>query len=185
MKKVLVCLIIAAAITGLSCQTAPASSETTTGTGTAGGTGGGASGGVIIEGAVTQENVDRAFHQVFDTYSSALDLTGAQVYIVQRGDTLSEITRRFYGNLTGVGNAGRRNGFYFPVIMMATDDHDIVDPDRIEPGMRLLIPDLRRNLNNPEARNAIKRSLTDVAYIYSRKGRPAEEQGLRALANSL
>ena len=187
MKKVLFCMLIVMALTGLSCKTTQTQSGTDSGTGS--GTGGSAGSptvsGARIDGTVTQDRIDAAFNQIYNTYRSRLNMTGAQEYTVQRGDTLSEITRRFYGNLTGVGNAGRRNGFYFPIIMMATDDHGIVDPDLIEPGMRLLIPDLRRNLNNPEARNAIKSSLNDVAYIYNRKGRPAEVQGLRALANSL
>jgi len=103
---------------------------------------------------------------------------------VQRGDTLSEITRRFYGNQTGVGDAGTRNGFYFPLIMMASN-HAIVDPDFIEPGMKLTIPDLRRNLLDSEARKAIKNGLLDVSHVYNRKGDTATEQGLIALSNSL
>ena len=107
MKKVLICLIFVMVIAGLSCQTAP----TQSGSGTSSGTGRGsdsvpATSGARIDGPVTQETVDRALHEIYETYHSALDMTGAQEYIVQRGDTLSEITRRFYGNLTNVGSAG-------------------------------------------------------------------------------
>ena len=177
MKKVFLFLIIVIALTGISCQTTPASGEAATGT-----AGEDSSG--VRTGGESQASINEAFAQVYYTYRGSLDMTGAQEYTVQRGDTLSEITRRFYGNLTGVGNAGRRNGFFFPLLMEASNT-TIVDPDLIEPGMRLLIPDLRRNLNNPEARSAIKNSLNEVAQIYVRKGRPADAQGLRTLANSL
>jgi len=137
-----------------------------------------------IEGEVTQEKVNTALGQIYDNYRSKLDLSGAQEYTVVRGDTLSQITRRFYGNLTGVGDAGPNNGFYFPVIMLASNSH-IVDPDLIEPGMKLTIPDLKKNLDNSGSRKAIKDSLVDVAYVYNRKNHPVEEEGLKRLANSL
>ena len=135
-------------------------------------------------GEVTQESINLALGQIYTIYREKLDFTGAQEYVVVRGDTLSEITRRFYGNLTNVGDAGSNNGFYFPVIMMASDSH-IVDPDFIEPGMRLTIIDLRRNLDNPVARQAIKEALIDVSHVYERRGRTAEQDGLRRLAYSL
>jgi hypothetical protein len=165
-KKFLVCLFVVTALACLSCQTGPTVS------------------GVRIDGEVTQQTIDRALGQIYDAYRARLDLTGAQEYTVQRGDTLSEITRRFYGNLTNVGNAGARNGFYFPLIMVASD-HVIVDPDLIEPGMRLVVPDLTRNLANQNSRRAIKDLLNDVAYVYNRRGQTANEQGLLTLANSL
>jgi hypothetical protein len=49
-------------------------------------------------------------------------------YIVQRGDTLGKIARRFYGD------AGK-----FPLIVAA---NRIPDPDRLTVGRRLVIPDL-------------------------------------------
>jgi len=137
-----------------------------------------------IEGEVTQEKVNNALGQIYDNYRSKLDLSGAQNYTVVKGDTLSQITRTYYGNLTGVGDAGPSNGFYFPVIMMASDSN-IVDPDMIEPGMRLTIPDLKKNLDNSGARKAIKDCLNDVAYVYNKKARPDTEAGLQKLANSL
>jgi hypothetical protein len=140
--------------------------------------------GASIEGTVTQEKVNEAFEQIYEAFRAELDLTGARNYTVVRGDTLSGIARNFYGSLTGVGDAGPQNGFYFPVIMMASGGN-IVDPDLIEPGMQLRIPDLKRNLDNPGARRAIKDALNDVAYVYSRKNSRSVEQGLRKLANSL
>ena len=163
MKKLIICLLIIAAFT-VSCATTAS--------------------GPVIEGEVTQEKVNEVLTQIYDTYRNSLDMTGAQDYTVVRGDTLSQITRNFYGSLTGVGEAGPNNGFYFPVIMMASDS-EIVDPDLIEPGMKMKIVDLQRNLDNPTARKAIKDCLLDVAYVYNRKGIPASENGLKALANSL
>ena len=161
MKKILVCLLITAALFTLSCKSGPK-----------------------IEGEVTQEKVNDALSQIYDNYRGKLDLTGAQDYTVVSGDTLSQITRRFYGSLTDVGDAGPSNGFYFPVIMIASESN-IVDPDLIQPGMKMKIPDLKKNLDNPSARKAIKDALNDVAYVYNRKGHAATEEGLKNLAKSL
>jgi len=114
-----------------------------------------------------------------------LDMTDAQEYTVVMGDFLSEITRRFYGGLTDVGAAGKKNGFYYPVIILASPDCNITDPDLIFPGMNLKIPDLKRNLAIPSAREAIKESLREAARIYNGKGKPDEDEGLRKLADSL
>ena len=178
MKKALFCLLVTVALIGLSCKT------TQTQSGSGGGSGSPTVSGARIDGAVTQDSVDAALTQIYNTYRSRLNMTGAQEYTVQRGDTLSEITRRFYGNLSGVGRAGTRNGLYFPILMMASNQA-IVDPDLIEPGMRLTIPDLQRNLGNADSRSAIKDCLNDVAYIYNRKGDAATERALASLANSL
>ena len=140
--------------------------------------------GAKIEGDVTQDKVNTALGTIYDTYRSKLDMTGAQSYTVVSGDSLSQITRKFYGNLTGVGDAGANNGFHFPVIMLASGNK-IVDPDLIEPGMQLKIPDLQKNLANPVSRKAIKDCLNEVAYVYNRKGVAATENGLRKLADSL
>ena len=137
-----------------------------------------------IEGEVTQEKVNTALEQIYDNYRGKLDMTGSKDYTVVRGDSLTQITRSNYSSLTDVGTAGAGNGFYFPLLMMASDSK-IVDPDLIEPGMVLKIVDLKKNLANPVARKAIKDCLIDVAYVYNKKGKPAEEEGLKTLANSL
>jgi LysM repeat protein len=139
---------------------------------------------VEIEGEVTQEKVNSALEQIYDTYRTKLDFTGAQDYTVVRGDTLSQITRKYYGSLTNVGDAGPNNGFYFPVIMMAADSN-IVDPDLIEPGMKLKIVDIQRNLANPVSKQAIRDALIEVAYVYNKKGAASTEDGLKKLADSL
>ena len=167
MKRLLICLLILTALIGLSCKSAPTKS------------------GAAIDGEVTQEKVNNAFEQIYNTFRGRLDMTGAEDYTVARGDTLSQITRKYYGNLNDVGLAGANNGFYFPLIMLASNDSHIVDPDFIEPGMKLRIPDLKRNLANATARKAIKDCLKDVSYVYNKKGKLAEEEGLLKLSNSL
>ena len=166
MKKVLVFLFVAVALIGLSCKSGPKAS------------------GASIDGDVTQEKVNKALEQIYDAYYSKLDLSGAQSYTVVHGDYLVLITQKYYGDLTGVGKAGTKNGFYFPIIMLASGNI-IVDPDLIEPGMKLTIPDLKKNLANSGSRKAIKNCLKDVSYIYNKKGQSATEKGLVALSDSL
>ena len=101
-----------------------------------------------------------------------LILTGAETYIVVRGDTLTKIARSKY-----------RNGFYYPLIMMAPGNA-IRDQDLIVPGMRLTIPRLQPNLDDPKARASMKRFFLEIASITERK-RPRDAAGLRSLANSL
>ncbi|MCL2129224.1 MAG: LysM peptidoglycan-binding domain-containing protein [Treponema sp.] len=150
MKKLIICLLIIAAFT-VSCATTAS--------------------GPVIEGEVTQEKVNEVLTQIYDTYRNSLDMTGAQDYTVVRGDTLSQITRNFYGSLTGVGEAGPNNGFYFPVIMMASDS-EIVDPDLIEPGMKMKIVDLQRNLDNPTARKPLKTAFWMLPMYITEKASP-------------
>jgi LysM repeat protein len=125
-------------------------------------------------------------------------MDGAQTHTVTRGETLSAIAKRYYGGLSVPGRAGPRNGYYFPVIAMANGDI-ISDPDVIEPGTKLAIPDLKKNLAAPAIRQVIKDRVTATAQGYSRKSSAASaagqrnradiykktESGLRALANSL
>jgi hypothetical protein len=140
--------------------------------------------GAVEDVPYTPEEANKDLDKIYDTYRGSLDMTGAQDYTVVKGDTLSQITRKYYGNLTSVGEAGDHNGFYFPVIMLASDSH-IADPDLIEPNMKLKIVDLKRNLDNPSSRKAIKDCLNEVAVVYNKKDKPAEEAGLKKLANSL
>jgi LysM repeat protein len=167
MRKLLFCLLIAVVFAGLSCKSAPAEMESG------------------IAGELTQQQVDNALKQIYGAYQAKLDMSGSQDYTVVWGDTLSKITRRYYGGLTNVGEAGSLNGFYFPIIMLASPDSHIVDPDMIYPGVKLKIIDLERNLANPEAHQAIKDSLMDIAHVYQTKNKLAEETGLIKLSNSL
>jgi LysM repeat protein len=103
--------------------------------------------------------------QFTNAYEAVLPLIyeGAQNYTVKSGDALTRIARNLYG---------RGNAFFFPLIMAASRDKqtvNIVDPDLIEPGMELVIPDLALNLANPEIKAKIKVLLESVAKIYDEK----------------
>jgi hypothetical protein len=166
MKKLLICLLIAVFCAGLSCKTAPANEPE-----------------IVKE--PTQQMIDDSLRAIINKYQGKIDMTGARDYTVRWGDTLSKIARRQWGGLTNVGQAGSRNGFYYPVIILASPNDRIVDPDLIYPGIRMKVIDLKRNLANPEARQAIKDFLIDIAHIYQIKNKPREEVGLIRLSNSL
>jgi hypothetical protein len=106
-----------------------------------------------------QEDVGAAFKRVYNTYRSDIILEGAQTYTVVRGDFLAAIARKFYG-----GN----NGYYFPLIVLASGEV-IFDPELLEPGMQLTIPDLEKNLGDPTARGKIKAFFLDFAKVYEQK----------------
>ena len=100
-------------------------------------------------------------------------IDGAQTHTVTRGETLSRISRHYY-----------HNGFYYPIIMLASRD-TVTDMDEIEPGMKLVIPDLQRNLNDSIARARIKSYLGEVARLNESRNRHRDAEGFRHLANSL
>ena len=121
----------------------------------------------------TQAEIEAALETIYEQYADSLILEGARRYTVVRGDTLSRISRQFYGN-----------GFYFPVIMMASRDL-VVDHDRITPGMVLTIPDLQMNLNDQGARGVMRNLFNEVAVIEDQRNRHDTADGLRSLADSL
>jgi nucleoid-associated protein YgaU len=166
-------MLIATVFAGISCKSTPAESVPL------------ANNEPVIAGEVTQERIDGELKRIYNNYYSNLDMKGSQEYTVVWGDTLSKITRRYYGELSDVGEAGSRNGFYYPILMMASPDSHIVDPDLILPGLTLTIIDLKRNLADPVAHQAIKNSIKDISYVYNAKNKPAEVTGLQKLSNSL
>jgi hypothetical protein len=114
------------------------------------------------EPAAAPEWASNAETRFINAYEAVLPIIydGAQNYTVKPGDALTRISRNFYG---------RGNAFFFPLIMAASKDKqtvDIVDPDLIEPGMKLVIPKLEPNLANPEVKARIKVLLEKVAKIY-------------------
>jgi hypothetical protein len=119
-----------------------------------------------------QEDVNLSFETVYNKYESRLILDGATDYVVVSGDTLTRISRTNYG-------AG--NGYYFPLIMLASTDV-VQDPDLIEPGMHLAIPDLQRNLDDPGARQAMKDFFNEIAEVYAQKSTGEERAVLKNLA---
>jgi hypothetical protein len=119
-----------------------------------------------------QEDVNLSFETVYSKYETKLILDGATDYEVAAGDTLTRISRSKYG-------AG--NGYYFPLIMLASNAV-VQDPDLIEPGMHLAIPDLQRNLDDPGARQAMKDFFIEIAEVYEQKSIGEERAVLRNLA---
>lgn len=124
----------------------------------------------------TQAQVDDAFKKIYNEYRTNLILDGAKSYTVVKGDTLSAIARAQYG-------AG--NGVYFPLIMLASSEV-VLDPDFIEPGDKLTVPDLQKNLDDASARGHLKSFLKEIADLYAtKKDRPADADALRAKADTL
>jgi LysM repeat protein len=122
--------------------------------------------------AEEQEDVNLSFETVYNKYENRLILDDAADYVVVPGDTLTGISRTNYGP---------GNGYYFPLIMLASNDV-VQDPELIEPGMRLSIPDLQRNLNDSGARQAMKDFFIEIAAVYEYKSTSEERTGLRNLA---
>jgi hypothetical protein len=112
-----------------------------------------------LQGESGEEDVNTAFERVYSSYRSALILDGAQTYTVVKGDFLAAITRKFYGS---------DNGYFFPLIMLASSEV-VLDPELLEPGMDLIIPDLTKNLEDPTARNKIKSFFLDISGVYEKK----------------
>ena len=102
-------------------------------------------------------------------------LDNAQYYTVRRGDMLILIARRFYGS-------EREN--YFPVIIAGTEEK-IEDPDVIEPGQKLTIPDIKAALSTEDSKEYVRKTFYDVADKYDQKGKPGMASQLRAIAASL
>ncbi|MCL1811894.1 MAG: LysM peptidoglycan-binding domain-containing protein [Treponema sp.] len=107
--------------------------------------------------------------------NSILDLTGATNYTVVQGDTLSEIAARKYGG---------SNMYFFPLIRLANEEA-VPNPDEIEVGTVLVIPELSRNLDNPGANGLMRVDMLRAADQYDRQGKPAAAQELRNLATRL
>jgi hypothetical protein len=120
----------------------------------------------------TQEEANTAFEQIYDTFRDDIILEGAKTYTVVKGNTLAEITRNNYG---------RSNGYYFPLIMLASSEV-VLDPDLIEPGMVLTIPDLQKNLNDDKARAQVKKFLVQIAGVYDKKDDERTRDRLKELA---
>jgi hypothetical protein len=112
-----------------------------------------------------QEEVNLSFESVYKKYQDRLILDGATDYVVKADEWLTKIARRFYGSGKQFGVP---NAYFFPLIMLASNEN-VQDPDLIEPGMKLSIPDLPRNLDNADARLMMKDFFTDIAGIYEQK----------------
>jgi hypothetical protein len=118
----------------------------------------------------TKEEYNTAFNEVYGRYRSDIILDGAKKYTVKRGDTLVGIAREFYTTRDTL-----ENRWFFPLIMLASSDV-VEDPDKLEIGMELTIPDLARNLEDPGARSRIKQFLLDIADVYDHKASECEAE---------
>jgi hypothetical protein len=99
--------------------------------------------------------------EVFDYSQDTLILDGsAKSYTVKWGDTLSALAKQSWG---------KDRGYFFPIIVLASKDANITDPDIITPGTTLVIPDLDVNLANGGARGVVKDCLKVSSEFYSRK----------------
>ena len=154
MNKLLYCIALLSFALMLGCNSAPKAAPAPSGSNT------------------TAQGSD-SYRAATDRYKQGLILDGAGTYKVVHRDTLSRISQLKY-----------KNGFYFPVIMLASSDL-VLDPDKIIPGWVLTIPDLEANLKDPRARENIKQFLLEVAKINDQRNRPRDAAGLRALSASL
>jgi hypothetical protein len=116
-----------------------------------------------------EQKIEQEYKEIVETYGPQLILDGAKDYSVVTGDGLIKIAQKNWSSVSGIPNAGKNNGNYFPVFLIASPDSGIVDPDVIEIGTKLTIVDLKKNLDNPGARAAIKGSIASVAALYESK----------------
>jgi hypothetical protein len=122
----------------------------------------------------TPKDMDKRYEKLYDA-NTGLDLTGAGTYTVKHGDTLSDISRYAYND-----------GFYYPVIMLASRGV-VINPDKIQPGMELILPDLERNKANPTSRRSMKNCLNGFANIEKTKTYPNQSliDGFKKRADEL
>ena len=74
--------------------------------------------------------------------------------------------------------------YFFPLIRLANASI-VPDPDEIEVGTNLVIPDLQRNLDNPVANGLVRVDMLAIAGQYENQGKPNAAQTLRNLATRL
>ena len=125
------------------------------------------------EPAVELTETEQSYKEVYDRYRSRLILEGAGTYTVVAGDTLSQIARKLY-----------HDGLDYPLIMLASSEV-VLDPDKIEPGMELIVPDLQKNLDDDDARTALKEFFRAIADIEEPRGWHDTAVGLRNRADAL
>lgn len=121
----------------------------------------------------TAEEVDQAFEEVYSNFNQMLIMDGAKDYKVKSGDTLSSIAKDFYG---------KDNGYYFPLIMLASSQ-TILDPDKIEPGMTLTVPDLQKNLDDKSVHQGMKKYFNEIADVYKTKNTATAKKTREELLN--
>ena len=129
--------------------------------------------GCATPGVAPSNPIEEALHEVYQRFRSDLILIGAATHTVASGETLVAIAHRHYAD-----------GFLYPLIMLASSAV-VLDPDTIEPGMVLTIPDLERNMNNARARASIRDFLLEIADIEENRTRAATAAGIRERARAM
>jgi len=119
-------------------------------------------------------STEDALRKVYASHYDDLILDGAETYTVVEGDTLSHIA----------GKSKYHSSFYYPIILLASRDV-VVDEDKLEPGMKLIIPNLQKNLDDPKAKANIKEFLLDVAKVEDTRNRAETAEDLRKLSASM
>jgi hypothetical protein len=104
-----------------------------------------------------------------------LVLDGATNHTVVRGDTLADIAATKYGG---------SNMYFFPLVRLANAS-TVPDPDVIEVGTRLTLPDLQRNLDSVGANALVRADMLSIAAQYERQGKPNAASTLRSLATRI
>jgi hypothetical protein len=122
------------------------------------------------------EETGKVFMRIYEKHRSGLLLDGAQKYTVKRGDKLVNIARKQYGN---------EYPYFFPLIMIASTDV-VSNPNLIKPGYVLTIPDLQRNMTDPNARKNLKALMEEFApHWYGPRVRKIDRAGILEAAATL
>jgi len=129
---------------------------------------------MLVMGCKSTPPTDNDYVKLYDK-NTGLIMDGAKKYTVKHGDTLSEIARTEMGN-----------GFYYPVIMLASRGV-VVNPDKIMPGMELTIIDVEKNKADANARKSMKNCLLGFASIEKTKDNPDQKliDGFKSEAGKL
>jgi LysM repeat protein len=106
------------------------------------------------------------YHDAYLRHHNDIILDRAQKYTVQEGDTLVILARRFY-----------QDGSIYPLIFAASDE--IADPDRIEVGVILTIPELAVNFDDAKAKKSLDEIIMEIATIEEHRGRQETATMLR------
>jgi hypothetical protein len=127
----------------------------------------------ITETAEITEVTDETFRTVFVKYIDDLIIDGAINHEVKSGDTVIGISLKYYDH-----------NYFFPIIMLASK-YVVLDPDKINPGMVLIVPNLEVNLNDPVSRAAIINVMMEYADIEDARGKNHLAQSIRDHAHEL
>ena len=106
-------------------------------------------------------------------------LVSFKEYTVVKGDTLSQIAEKFYGN--------KDKAYFFPIIMVYNVDNipSFLNPDVIEPGWVVRVPDFDEFMSSPEHVQLARLAFEKEALRYSNKGLSGVAKLLRERAQRM